>query len=88
VGPFSLEINRLRCEDIVAAVAAVAALAAAASGYGVGTKIALTLPPLVMRASERESAFVGMVATLKDHGGQGARLLDRRWLFNAFLGAN
>jgi hypothetical protein len=45
--PFSLEMNRLRCEDIVEATlgAAVAVVAAAAIAYGMGAKIA----PLAIR---------------------------------------
>jgi hypothetical protein len=54
-----LEMNRLRCEDIVeatlvpAAAVAVVAAAAAASAYGVRDKIALNLSPPPCHASER-----------------------------------
>jgi hypothetical protein len=69
--PFSLEMNHLRCEDIVeatlvAAVAVVAEAAAAASAYGMGAKIAhlpFKFSFFSLRAKERESVFVGMVAT-------------------------
>jgi hypothetical protein len=84
LGPFSLEMNRLRCEDIVEATL-VAAVTAAARGYGVEAKIALKLSSLAMRAIERSSVFVGMVATLKVYARRDINFLDHCWFFNALL---